>query len=225
MRFEELAVRRSGPLRGSIRVPGDKSISHRALLLGAIADGPSLVKGFLRSEDCLATLQILRALGVDIEERESGSLIVHGRGLRGLREPEQVLDCRRSGTTMRLVAGILAGQAFLSILSGDEQLRRRPMARIIRPLSQMGATVLGRDGGRCPPIALVGGELKGMEYTLPVASAQVKSALLLAGLYAAGPTNLCVQDRHEITQNGCLQPWALMLRSGVTTCASRPWNV
>ncbi len=185
-----LTVRASGPLRGRIRVPGDKSISHRALLLGAIAQGATRVENFLPAADCLATLSCVRALGIEVERTSGRELIVRGRGLRGLREPSDVLDCRGSGTTMRLLAGILAGQPFYSVLTGSEQLRRRPMGRIAEPLRRMGATVLGRQGGRLPPLTIRGGGLRGIDYALPVASAQVKSAILLAGLYAEGPTTV-----------------------------------
>jgi 3-phosphoshikimate 1-carboxyvinyltransferase len=188
----QLTLRSGAPLRGHVRVPGDKSISHRALLLGAIADGPSRVEGFLPAADCQVTLRLVRALGIQVEQHTPTTLTVHGRGLQGLQEPEDILDCGRSGTTMRLLAGLLAGQPFLSLLSGDAQLRGRPMGRVVEPLRRMGAAVLARDGGRLPPLAIQGGRLRGMEYTLPVASAQVKSALLLAGLYADGPTTLHV---------------------------------
>jgi 3-phosphoshikimate 1-carboxyvinyltransferase len=188
----QLVVKPVGPLQGHVRVPGDKSISHRALLLGAIADGVSQVRGFLPAADCLTTLRAVRALGIKVEERSPAALVIHGRGLAGLQEPDDVIDCGRSGTTMRLLAGLLAGQPFLSVLTGGTQLRRRPMARIVEPLRAMGAIVLGRDGGRRPPLAVQGGGLRGLDYELPVASAQVKSALLLAALYADGPTTLHV---------------------------------
>jgi 3-phosphoshikimate 1-carboxyvinyltransferase len=188
----QLTLRSGAPLRGHVRVPGDKSISHRALLLGAIADGPSRVEGFLPAADCQVTLRLVRALGIQVEQHTPTTLTVHGRGLQGLQEPEDILDCGRSGTTMRLLAGLLAGQPFLSLLSGDAQLRGRPMGRVVEPLRRMGAAVLARDGGRLPPLAIQGGGLRGIDYTLPVASAQVKSALLLAGLYADGPTTLHV---------------------------------
>jgi 3-phosphoshikimate 1-carboxyvinyltransferase len=183
-----LTVKKAQGRRGRVKVPGDKSISHRALLLGAIAEGTSRIRNFLPAADCLATLACVQALGVEVERGSETELIVQGRGLRGLMEPEDVLDCARSGTTMRLLAGILAGQPFYSVLTGGEQLRQRPMRRIVEPLRQMGATVLGRDGGRLPPLTILGGNLHGIEYKLPVASAQVKSAILLAGLYADGPT-------------------------------------
>ncbi len=190
--MSQLRVQGAAPLRGRIQVPGDKSVSHRSLLLGSLAEGTSRVEHFLSAADCRATLSAVRALGVEVEELGPSSLILRSRGLRGLQEPDDVVDCSRSGTTMRLLAGILAGQPFPTVLSGDTQLRRRPMGRIAEPLRCMGATVLGRDGGRLPPLTIQGGSLQGLDYTLPVASAQVKSSLLLAGLYAGGATSLCV---------------------------------
>jgi len=184
--MNHLIVHPERPLRGHIRVPGDKSISHRALLLGAIADGKSQVRNLLPAADCLATLRCLRALGVDIEEPDPTTLIVHGRGLRGLRSPDGPLNCERSGTTMRLLSGILAGQPFPATLTGSPQLLRRPMSRVVTPLRQMGARIADTDSHA--PLHIQGGNLRGIEYTLPVASAQVKSAVLLAGLYADGPT-------------------------------------
>ncbi|MDH7486704.1 MAG: 3-phosphoshikimate 1-carboxyvinyltransferase [Anaerolineae bacterium] len=198
--MSSLSVRSGTPLRGRVRVPGDKSISHRALLLGAIAEGESRVSGFLPAADCLATLRCLRGLGVKIEtpspipspyagEGSQGvTLIVHGRGLHGLHPPQGPLDCGGSGTTMRLLSGILAGQPFRSVLTGNAQLSRRPMARVAIPLRQMGARVTDTDGHA--PLLIEGGHLRGIDYTLPVASAQVKSAILLAGLYADGPTTV-----------------------------------
>ena len=177
-----------GPLRGRTTVPADKSITHRALLFGAIADGVSRVRNALRSGDTLATLDVVRKLGVEVRETDAGEWLVHGRGLHGLQEPEEVLDCRNSGTTARLVAGLLAGQDFFSVLAGNPQLRKRPMGRITEPLRRMGAQIVGRDEGRLLPLAIIGSPLRGIEYELPVASAQVKSAILLAGLYALGLT-------------------------------------
>lgn len=173
-------------LRGSATVPGDKSISHRTLLLGAIAEGVSRVHNWLPAADCQATLNAVRALGVTVEQPSPTELLVHGVGWRGLRPPAAPIDCRGSGTTMRLLAGILAGQPFTSTLDGHAGLRRRPMERVAIPLREMGATVETRDG--CPPLAVTGGNLRGIDYRLPVASAQVKSAILLAGLYAEGQT-------------------------------------
>jgi 3-phosphoshikimate 1-carboxyvinyltransferase len=182
------------PLKGRLRVPGDKSISHRALLLGALADGPSEVAGALLEGDCSATMECMRALGVDIQVHDfdprhgMGRLTIQGQGLRGLRAPAGPLDCLRSGTTMRLLCGILAGQPFDSVLTGDPQLLKRPMRRVAEPLRLMGAVIRDTDGRA--PLYITGRPLHGITYTLPVASAQVKSALLLAGLYADGDTHL-----------------------------------
>ena len=184
----ELRVRAASNLHGRLRVPGDKSITHRAFILGSLAERNSRIAGALSGRDCLATVACLRSLGVTIERTSETDFVVHGCGLHGLSEPEDMLDCQRSGTTMRLLMGVLAGQPFTTILSGDAQLRRRPMARIAKPLRQMGATVLGRGDGRYAPLAIQGGSLRGITWDLPVASAQVKSAILLAGLYAEGRT-------------------------------------
>lgn len=183
-------IHASDRIRGSIRVPGDKSISHRSLLLGALAHGTTEVRGFLRSQDCLATLAILRALGVEITESADGRIEICGRGPEGLREPETVLDAGNSGTALRLLAGLLAGRPFFSVLTGDASLRRRPIRRVVDPLIAMGATLLGRAGGQYPPLAIQGRQLSGIAWTSPVASAQVKSAILLAGLQATGETSV-----------------------------------
>jgi 3-phosphoshikimate 1-carboxyvinyltransferase len=171
-----------------VRVPGDKSVSHRALLLGSLAEGASRICGFLPSNDCLATLACLRSVGVEIVFHEDTTLTVHGRGQRGLQAPAAPLNCVRSGTTMRLLTGILAGQPFTSTLTGEPQLRRRPMRRVVEPLQSMGAEIEDTDGHA--PLVLRGRPLHSTDHTLGVASAQVKSALLLAGLYADGPTTV-----------------------------------
>ena len=179
-----------GALNGSVRVPGDKSISHRAIMLGAIAGGETRVSGFLEGEDAIATMNIFRALGVRIDGPERGNVTVHGVGLRGLRAAGRVLDCGNSGTSMRLCTGLLAGQDFDSELTGDDSLRKRPMRRVAEPLGRMGARIETAEGGR-PPLRIRGNpKLKGIDYAMPVASAQVKSALLLAGLYAEGETRV-----------------------------------
>ena len=176
------------PLTGRIRVPGDKSVSHRAIMLASLAEGVSRIDGFLEGEDTRATAAVFQRLGVTIEAPSPQSRIVHGVGLHGLRASTDALDCGNAGTGMRLLAGVLAGQAFDSTLVGDDSLSKRPMRRVIDPLSRMGAAVDSEDGG-LPPLRIRGGRtLQGIDYTLPVASAQVKSALLLAGLYAAGDT-------------------------------------
>lgn len=174
-------------LEGKITVPGDKSISHRAVMLSSISRGTSRVSGFLRGEDCLSTIACFRGLGIEIEDRGK-EIVVQGKGLYGLKEPEDVLDAGNSGTTMRLLSGILAGQEFLTIVTGDGSLRKRPMARIAAPLRQMGATIEGRDKGNLAPLVIRGGNLKAIDYASPVSSAQVKSAILLAGLYSQGNT-------------------------------------
>ncbi|MGH8206547.1 MAG: 3-phosphoshikimate 1-carboxyvinyltransferase [Steroidobacteraceae bacterium] len=176
-------------VRGEIEVPGDKSISHRALMLGGIAAGVSEIEGFLVSEDCLATLAALRALGVTIERPSEHRVRVHGVGLAGLQPPPAALDLGNAGTAIRLIMGLLAGQRFDSTLVGDASLMRRPMERVARPLRAMGARI-DTDAGR-PPVRIHGGAaLQGIDYVLPVASAQVKSALLLAALYARGCTRV-----------------------------------
>lgn len=183
-------VQPSSALQGTLRVPGDKSISHRALMFGAVAQGVTTIHGFLRSADCLATLQAFRDLGVVIEEVAEETLRVHGVGLHGLRAPQQALDVGNSGTAMRLMSGLLAGQAFDSVLTGDASLQHRPMRRVTAPLTQMGASIASTADG-CAPLQIRGGQtLHGIDYQLPVASAQVKSALLLAGLYAPGVTRI-----------------------------------
>ena len=178
-----------GKLVGSIRVPGDKSMSHRVIMLGAIAEGKTDVTGFLEGEDALSTLGAFRNMGVMISEPESGRLSIEGVGLRGLQAPTGIMDVGNSGTSIRLMAGLLAGQTFSSVLTGDQSLLRRPMARVITPLSQMGAVISSREG--CPPLEISGGsKLRGLHYELPVASAQVKSSVLLAGLFAEGFTSV-----------------------------------
>jgi 3-phosphoshikimate 1-carboxyvinyltransferase len=177
------------PLRGTLRVPGDKSVSHRALMLGALAEGESHIHGFLEGEDTRATAAVFAQLGVSIETPAPGERLVHGVGLHGLRGAGGPLDCGNAGTGMRLLTGLLAGQAFDSTLVGDESLSRRPMRRVTEPLVWMGARIDTREG--MPPLRIHGGRhLEGIRYELPVASAQVKSALLLAGLYAAGETEI-----------------------------------
>ena len=183
-----LKISNSGPLIGRCSVPGDKSISHRAVIFGSIAEGRSYIRNFLDGHDCKATMGIMRAMGVTIDEISSTQLEIQGVGLDGLQEPGGVLDCDNSGTTMRLLAGLLSGQQFVSVLSGTAQIRGRPMARIVDPLRTMGAQLFGRQNGRYAPLTIAPSRLKAIEYQMPVASAQVKSCLLLAGLYAHGLT-------------------------------------
>ena len=179
-------------LTGKIRVPGDKSVSHRSVMFSAIAKGKVRVRNFLEAADCLSTAACMRALGAGVERQADGSFLVTGVGLHGLKEPQGVLDAGNSGTTLRLLLGILAGQPFFSALSGDASLSRRPMGRVVEPLTRMGATIRGRGADRFLPLAVLPheGSLRAMDYESPVASAQVKSAVLLAGLYAERETCL-----------------------------------
>jgi 3-phosphoshikimate 1-carboxyvinyltransferase len=189
---KQLSVSAGGSLTGEITVPGDKSISHRSVIFGALADGVTRISGLLEGMDVLATIAAFRAMGVQIEGPENGQLTVHGVGIDGLQAPAGDLDMGNSGTAMRLLAGLLAGQAFDARLIGDESLSRRPMRRVVEPLTSMGADISTAEGGT-PPIAIRGGaSLKGIAYDMPMASAQVKSCLLLAGLYAEGRT--CVTE-------------------------------
>ena len=185
----DFQVKPSAVGNATVLVPGDKSVSHRALMLGSIAEGQTEISGFLAGEDCLATLKAMSAMGVDVERPSETDVVVQGVGLRGLRPPEQPLDLGNSGTAMRLMAGLLSGQRFDSVLTGDASLSSRPMQRVITPLTKMGARIASNDGR--PPLALSGSRtLKAIDYALPVASAQVKSAILLAGLYADGTTSV-----------------------------------
>src|SRR5438270_11255404 len=193
----ELRVKRAPRIDIEITVPGDKSISHRAVIIAALSNGPCTLRGFLPSEDCMHTVNAMRALGVKIEQPEPATLIVHGKR-RVLTAPKDEIDCGNSGTTMRLLAGLLAGQTFESRLVGDAGLSRRPMDRVIAPLRQMGANILAEGPEQTPPLRIRGGSLRGIHYRLPIASAQVKSALLLAGLFAKGKTTV---QEPSITRN------------------------
>ena len=188
----EFVVTPGGKLSGQARVPGDKSISHRSVMLGAIAEGVTRVTGFLEAEDALATLAAFKQMGVDIEGPDNGRLTIHGVGMHGLQAPEGPLYLGNSGTSMRLLCGLLAGQSFDSVLTGDESLSRRPMRRVTEPLQAMGAKIETTPQGTAPLKIHGGQRLKGIDYAMPVASAQVKSSLLLAGLYANGET--CVEE-------------------------------
>ena len=187
--MQSYTVQPAHGISGEISVPGDKSISHRSIMLGSLAQGTTTVRGLLRGEDNMATLHAFQAMG--IVARDHGDLLeIQGKGLRGLAEPEDVIDCGNSGTSMRLLCGLLAAQNFFTVLSGDQYLRRRPMKRVIAPLGQMGASITGRAGGEKAPLAISGRLLAGIDYASPVSSAQVKSALMLAGLYVAGETRV-----------------------------------
>ena len=177
----------TNPLHGELTIPGDKSISHRSVMFASLAKGTSHINGFLPGADCLSTIHCFRQMGIESYQEES-MVTVTGQGMRGLKKPKSILDCGNSGTTTRLISGILAGQNFTSTLTGDESIQKRPMKRIILPLTQMGASIASlRDNG-CAPLQITGRPLHGITYHSPVASAQVKSAILLAGLYAEGKT-------------------------------------
>ncbi len=203
--MDKIEISKTRIFKGEFFLPPDKSISHRAVILSSISKGKCLIKNLLRAKDTGSTLNAFRALGIEIngnlippttplvkggEEGFSGEIIIHGKGLYGLREPLDVIDCGNSGTTIRLISGILSGYPFFSVLTGDQSLRTRPMARVITPLSLMGADIRARDDNRYPPIVIRGGNLKPIKYNMPVASAQVKSCLLLAGLYTDGETEI-----------------------------------
>lgn len=187
--MQTYTVQPAKSVKGEIAVPGDKSISHRSIMLGSIAEGVTTVRGFLRGEDNLATLNAFRLMGIAVHD-DGEVLRIEGKGLNGLAEPSDVVDCGNSGTSIRLLTGLLAGQRFFSVLTGDQYLRKRPMKRVVEPLSRMGADIRGREGGSKAPLAITGRELAGISYASPVASAQVKSAILLAGLYSSGETTV-----------------------------------
>ncbi|MBL7031690.1 MAG: 3-phosphoshikimate 1-carboxyvinyltransferase [Nitrospira sp.] len=205
--MNRISVRYRGPLLGEVTPPSDKSISHRAIMFSSLAEGKSVIRNFLRAEDPMRTLEAFKQMGIDIKEQRSAvsgqrsdngtqtnEIIVEGKGLYSLKEPKGAIDCGNSGTTMRLLSGLLAGQPFDSTLTGDEFLLKRPMQRVIGPLTQMGAEISSEEGG-LPPLKIKGGRLKPIEYNSPIASAQVKSAILLAGLYCDGTTTVIEPGR------------------------------
>jgi 3-phosphoshikimate 1-carboxyvinyltransferase len=183
----------SSGLKGEVIVPGDKSISHRAIMLGSLAVGETVIEGFLKADDCLRTVECFKRMGIQILI-EGDRVIIKGKGLYGLTEPSDVFDVGNSGTSIRLLMGILAAQKFHSTLTGDESIRRRPMGRVIEPLKKMGATIHGRDRDTLAPLTVIGKELKSITYNMPVASAQVKSAVLFAGLYSKGTTTIVEKE-------------------------------
>ena len=184
-----MEIKKSGALRGEVTVPGDKSISHRSIMFGAISEGLTEVTNFLQGADCLSTISCFKKLGIEIENTTE-KILVHGKGIRGLSAPASILDAGNSGTTTRLISGILAGQDFSCTLTGDASIQKRPMKRIIEPLSLMGADIRSIRENGCAPLQISGRKLSGISYSTPVASAQVKSAILLAGLYADGQTRV-----------------------------------
>lgn len=184
-----MLIKPAHSLKGELKIPGDKSISHRSIMFGALAKGPTEVTHFLQGADCLSTISCFQKLGIEIENTPE-RILIHGKGLFGLHAPQCVLDAGNSGTTVRLISGILAGQPFSCTLTGDASIQKRPMKRIITPLRQMGAEIAGLNGTDCAPLSIHGSSLHGIHYQSPVASAQVKSCVLLAGLYADGPVSV-----------------------------------
>lgn len=213
----DLLVHPCQTIQNEINVPGDKSISHRSILFSAIASGISEIQNFLPGQDCLNTVSCIRQLGIEVEELASDILRIHGKGLHGLSEPAQVLNVGNSGTTIRLLCGLLAGQDFYSVLTGDDSIRRRPMGRVVKPLRQMGAAIWGRKDAQLAPLSITGSSLRGMHHQMPVASAQLKSALLLAGLYADKETAVTEPARsRDHTENMLQALGAKTQRSGHT---------
>ncbi len=186
--MERAELTKAESLKGEITPPPDKSISHRAIMFASIAQGRSVVRNFLRAEDPISTMNAFRSMGIEIEEKTGNELIIYGKGLYGIKEPFDVINCGNSGTTVRLISGILSGNPFFSVITGDDSLKQRPMARVIAPLKEMGADISARSGDKYLPISIKGRQLKAIDYKMPVASAQVKSCLILAGLYADGTT-------------------------------------
>lgn len=208
-------------LKGELAVPGDKSISHRAVMFGSLAEGTTEITNFLQGADCLSTISCFRSMGVDIENTPE-KILIRGKGLEGLQAPARTLDTGNSGTTTRLLAGILAGQPFSSVLDGDASIRRRPMNRIIDPLTQMDARIESLSGGGCAPLRISPSALRGIRYASPVASAQVKSAVLLAGLYAEGETSVTEPVLSRNHSELMLSYFGADVHSEGTSCTIQP---
>lgn len=208
-------------LKGTLTVPGDKSISHRAIMFGSLAEGTTIIHGFLKGADCLSTINCFRKMGISIEEKED-TIYVHGKGLHGLHKPEETLDVGNSGTTTRLISGILAGQNFDTVLSGDASLNSRPMGRIMKPLSMMGADITSVHDTGCAPLSIKGRSLNAIHYNSPVASAQVKSCVLLAGLYANGKTSVTEPALSRDHTERMLRSFGANIVSDKNTCTITP---
>lgn len=209
-------------LKGKLTVPGDKSISHRAVMFGALAEGLTEVEGFLPGADCLSTIDCFRRMGILVEEQGKERLLIHGRGLHGLKKPQDILDAGNSGTTTRLISGILSGQDFETTLTGDASIQKRPMGRIIEPLTLMGASIESLKGNGCAPLRIQGRPLHGIHYTTKVASAQVKSAILLAGLYGDGPTSVTEPALSRNHTELMLRSFGASVETDGTTASIKP---
>jgi len=216
--LDRIEITPAARFSGEVTPPPDKSISHRAVMFSSIAKGKSVVRNILRAQDTESTMEAFRSLGIEIEDN-GDSLVIHGKGLRGLTEASDVIDCRNSGTTIRLLTGILSANPFFSVLTGDSSLRSRPMKRVIKPLSLMGAQIFGREGSRFAPLAIRGGELTPISYAMPIASAQVKSSILLAGLYTEGMTIITEPARSRDHTERMLPAFGADLRSEGLTIA------
>lgn len=216
-----MIFRKHAPLKGEITVPGDKSISHRAVMFGALAEGTTEVTNFLQGADCLSTIRCFRMLGIDIENTPE-RILIHGKGLHGLTAPADTLDTGNSGTTTRLISGILAGQSFASVLNGDASIQSRPMKRIMEPLTQMGADIVSLKNNGCAPLRIRQGRLHGIHYNSPVASAQVKSCVLLAGLYADAPTSVTEPQLSRNHTELMLSGFGADVQSHSTTATIQP---
>lgn len=214
-------IQKSKGLRGEVRIPGDKSISHRSVMLGALAKGVTKITNFLQGADCLSTMACFRRMGIEIENKP-GEVLVHGQGLHGLSAPRDVLDVGNSGTTIRLLSGILAPQAFSSTLTGDASIQKRPMKRVMEPLGQMCAKIKSLPGNGCAPLLIDGTDLKGIHYQSPVASAQVKSCVLFAGMYADGPTSITEPALSRNHSELMLKHFGARLTSQETTVSIEP---
>lgn len=216
-----MKLRNTDHVRGEVTVPGDKSISHRSVMFGSIAKGVTEIHNFLEGADCLSTISCFRHMGIEIENK-GGIVTVHGKGLHGLSAPDCTLDCGNSGTTTRLISGILAPQPFSVTLTGDASIQKRPMKRIMEPLSMMGADIKSINGNDCAPLKITGAPLKGIHYTSKVASAQVKSSILLAGLYADGETSVTEPQLSRNHTELMLKFFGADIRSEGTTATVRP---
>ena len=216
-----MKLHKSAPLRGEVSIPGDKSISHRAVMFGSLAKGTTEVTNFLQGADCLSTIACFRQMGIEIENTPE-RILIRGKGLRGLSRPEGILDVGNSGTTTRLMSGILAGQSFDCTVNGDESIQKRPMKRIMKPLSMMGAQITSLSGNDCAPLRIQGQPLKAIHYDSPVASAQVKSCVLLAGLYADGITSVTEPVLSRNHSELMLNYFGAQVTSRGTTASIRP---
>ncbi len=216
-----MKFRKCNGLRGQVTIPGDKSISHRSVMFGAIAKGTTEITNFLQGADCLSTISCFRSMGVDIQN-QGERILVHGNGMHRLSRPADILDCGNSGTTMRLISGILAAQNFDVTLTGDASIQKRPMKRIMTPLLEMGAQIKSVNGNGCAPLNIIGSPLHGIHYNSPVASAQVKSAILLAGLYADGETRVTEPSLSRNHTELMLKSFGADVRTEGTTAVIKP---